>query len=307
MTTRVLPAPLALYLGALGLAGGTITADHYQLGALGMDGDSRRIVMVGTPLVSAAVGAFLTKKAIDGSAGRSAFVTLSALVVAGAAVGLAAWSGFGPLIAMGSGIMTAVAFLPAVALVVWSARRIGRARPGSLIDRSDRRTVGLVTAAPIVFGSIAAFPRWHIFSQRIAVDGSFAVIALALAAVVVISVSEVAAFARVHRIAIDLAWMMPGSGEASRNADVTDLGIGDQVFDLRPSGQSAYRDADVALRRVIGDVNATRSALRRNMIGAIVLLVASIAALAFALWLAADRAAPAELHSTCQRLPQSPS
>jgi hypothetical protein len=281
MQSQRLPAPLALHLGAVGLAGGSFVADGYQLGALPADGNSRVVVTVMTPLVASFVGFALGRTAIDTTGLRSLGVTIATTLGAGVFVGVVAWSRYGITTASGTGLVCALAFLPAVGAVVAAARRVGRARPGSVIDRADRRTVLLATATSIALGSIAALPQWNHFSRRVPSDGSLAMCLLALAGVATVLATEVRELVRFLRVKSMLGLMMPTVAIQECAGPTVDVGLGDEMLEQAPKSSSAYRQPDRPLRRVIGDVEAGAQVLTAGMGRAAICLVVTAMIVAF--------------------------
>ena len=155
------PIQLAAPFGAIGLAGGWMTADFFRAGTFGIDAGFRPLLVVLTPMVAASLGLVVTGRGEDSWA-RAASLVAGTVVAAGtfcgALVGFMLWPPQGLIEGAGNGLLCALAFLPAFWMVLAAARAVGRARPGSLVDASDRRGVWLATATAIALGDLAAIP-----------------------------------------------------------------------------------------------------------------------------------------------------
>ncbi|WP_437993240.1 hypothetical protein [Sorangium sp. So ce145] len=310
------PVPLVFPCGAIGLVGGWITAD-----VLEMDELVPRFLLAGvTPIVAALLGHYLTSRIGgvwgDGSmafgAGdapadglpwvdapgkwtrRGPFVAgvlaLWAIVVAGVVNGMTIGLVAGPagmIVGAAFGAVFALPFVPALAVVLIAANRVGRARAGSIVARSDRRAVWAATAAVIAvalqLGSGLPEAAAPDLGRLVAAMG-FAVVA-GLCALDALEIARVLKLPRersgagdevAERIAAEIeagaagAEDDGGAGSAARaggkgTGERIDLGLGDEVHVevVRPT--HAYRGAQQIARVVRGNRERTVAALRAGL------------------------------------------
>ncbi|WP_437959310.1 hypothetical protein WME76_06420 [Sorangium sp. So ce119] len=227
------PVSLALPFGAIGLVGGWLTADSLHLQP---PHDAPRFLLAGvTPITAALLGSYLTKRiggvggggAATSSAGAGA-VDGARLVGAGWMEGPGRWTRRGPIVAsllavwaigvagvvngMTIGLMVGPAgmiigaafgavfslpFIPALAVVLLAANRVGRARAGSIVASADRRAVWAATASVI---AVAALGAGALFGAPVAPELGRAAAAMGLAVVGALFVVDAAALARVLRL-----------------------------------------------------------------------------------------------------------
>ena len=150
------PVPLTWPFAVAGLVGGWLSADTFKPHG----GDELRVLLaLVTPVVAALLGRFLTSR-IHGGPLRTALMVTAAIIGAGmingVLLGLFLGAMIGVLIGVPFGALFALPFVPPLALVVLLARRVGRARPGSAVDASDRRAVW---GAVAVSASLATLSR----------------------------------------------------------------------------------------------------------------------------------------------------
>lgn len=318
------PVSLVLPCGAIGLVGGWLTAD-----VLEMDELVPRFLLAGvTPIVAALLGHYLTSR-IGGVRGDGAMalgageapvdgapwvdapwvdapgkwtrrgpfmagmLALWAIVVAGVVNGMTIGLVAGPagmIIGAAFGAVFALPFVPALAVVLSAANRVGRARTGSIVALSDRRAVwaatAAVTAVALQLGSGlpgAAAPDL----ERLVAAMGFAVVA-GLCMVDAVAMARVLKLPRersgagdevAERIAAEIeagetgamaAGEDGGAGSAARaggkgTGERIDLGLGDevQVEVVRPI--HAYRGAQQIARVVWGDRERAVAALRAGL------------------------------------------
>ncbi|WP_441287829.1 hypothetical protein ACSRUE_37895 [Sorangium sp. KYC3313] len=310
------PVPLVFPCGAIGLVGGWITAD-----VLEMDELVPRFLLAGvTPIVAALLGHYLTPR-IGGVRGdgsmafgagdapadgapwvdapgkwtrRGPFVAgvlaLWAIVVAGVVNGMTIGLVVGPagmIIGAAFGAVFALPFVPALAVVLIAANRVGRARAGSIVALSDRRAVWAATAAVIAvalqLGSGLPGAAAPDLGRLVAAMG-FAVVA-GLCALDALEIARVLKLPRersgagdevAERIAGEIEAGATGAGDdgaassAARagwkgTGERIDLGLGDevQVEVVRPT--HAYRGAQQIARVVRGDRGRAVAALRAGL------------------------------------------
>ncbi|WP_437899200.1 hypothetical protein [Sorangium sp. So ce124] len=310
------PVSLVLPCGAIGLVGGWLTAD-----VLEMDELVPRFLLAGvTPIVAALLGHYLTPR-IGGVRGDGAMalgageapvdgalwvdapgkwtrrgpfmagmLALWAIVVAGVVNGMTIGLVAGPagmIIGAAFGAVFALPFVPALAVVLSAANRVGRARAGSIVALSDRRAVwaatAAVTAVALQLGSGlpgAAAPDL----ERLVAAMGFAVVA-GLCMVDAVAMARVLKLPRersgagdevAERIAAEIeagateAGEDGGAGSAARAGgkgmgERIDLGLGDEVQVEVVKPTHAYRGAQQIARVVRGDRERAVAALRAGL------------------------------------------
>ncbi|WP_437783586.1 hypothetical protein [Sorangium sp. So ce1097] len=321
------PVSLALPFGAIGLVGGWLTADSYHLEPPhNLPGILLAAV---TPVVAALLGSYLTRRigglgsggsvASDGGAGAAGHA--GPLLAAGWAEGPGRWTRRGPLVAsllavwaigvagvvngmtilgillgpegtiLGAalGALFSLPFIPALAVVLFAANRVGRARAGSIVAASDRRAVWAATAAVI---ALAALATRALFGAPAAPELGRAVAGAGLAVVAALFAVDAVALARVLTLPrrpvgagagpggelgdggeVEIEVAVEGRAEAGGQRSGTgmgmgeriDLGLGDevQVEVVRPI--HAYRGARQIARIVRGNRERAAAALRAGL------------------------------------------
>lgn len=320
------PVSLALPFGAIGLVGGWLTADSYHLEPPhNLPGI---LLVAVTPVVAALLGSYLTRRiggvgsggsaASDGGAGAAG--SAGPLLAAGWAEGPGRWTQRGPLAAsllavwaigvagvvngmtilgillgpegtiLGAalGALFSLPFIPALAVVLLAANRVGRARAGSIVAASDRRAVWAATAAVIALAALAlsgapAAPelgRAVAGAGLVVVAALFAIDAVALARVLTLPRRPVGAGAGGGgggelgdggevEIEVEVEGRAEAGGQRSGTGMGTgeriDLGLGDevQVEVVRPT--HAYRGARQIARIVRGNRERAVAALRAGL------------------------------------------
>ncbi|KYG06121.1 hypothetical protein BE21_36725, partial [Sorangium cellulosum] len=176
---------LVLPFGAMGLVGGWLTADSFHL----PDRSVHCLLAGVTPVVAGLLGHYMTSRIGGvGSAGAAApgaaagwadrpggasgpgrwtrrgpiaasLLSLWAIVVAGVVNGMTVGLVLGPvgmLVGAPFGAVFSLPFVPALAVVLLAANRVGRARAGSVVAQADRRAVWSATAAVTAAAALAA-------------------------------------------------------------------------------------------------------------------------------------------------------
>ncbi|WP_437638348.1 hypothetical protein [Sorangium sp. So ce854] len=323
------PVSLALPFGAIGLVGGWLTADSYHLEPPhNLPGILLAAV---TPVVAALLGSYLTRRiggvgsggsaASDGGPGAAG--DAGPLLATGWPEGPGRWTRRGPLVAsllavwaigvagvvngmtilgillgpegtiLGAalGALFSLPFIPALAVVLLAANRVGRARAGSIVAASDRRAVWAATAAVIALAALAARA---LFGAPLAPDFARAVAGAGLAVVAALFAVDAVALARVLTLPrrpvgagaggggggelgdggeVEIEVEVEGRAEAGGQRSGTgmgmgeriDLGLGDevQVEVVRPI--HAYRGARQIARIVRGNRERAAAALRAGL------------------------------------------
>ncbi|MDI1444132.1 hypothetical protein [Polyangium sp. 6x1] len=275
-TPALAPAPsrvprLSLPYAVLGAVGGWMAADFFRVGALKlMDAGLRPAFVVVTPLCALLLGV-LVQPTVHWPRRAAAFLAaavgvLSAGLMGGALIGVMRWSRWGLGEGAATGFVCALGFLPAFALVLAAARRVGRARPGSLVDRADRRAVWLAVAVSVALGTLAALPDWNVFPTgvRPSLEVSRTLGVAAVAAIFALCLGDAVALARALRVERLLSAMRPASADDPRVAwspRKLDLGLGEETRASVLSAAVVYREHDRVLSVVRGNPRDARRAL----------------------------------------------
>ncbi|WP_433935164.1 hypothetical protein AB3662_10880 [Sorangium cellulosum] len=315
------PVSLALPFGAIGLVGGWLTADSLHLQP---SHDAARFLLAGvTPITAALLGSYLTKRiggvggggaatsrvgagAVDGARlvgavwmegpGRwtrrgpivAGLLAVWAIVVAGVVNGMTIGLMMGPagmIIGAAFGAVFSLPFIPALAVVLLAANRVGRARAGSIVASADRRAVWAATASVI---AVAALGARALFGAPVAPELGSAAAAMGLALVGALFVVDAAALARVLtlprgpmgaaaggergevgevEVEIEATGDAGGkrSGTGVGRGERVDLGLGDEVHVevVRPT--HAYRGTRQIARIVRGDRERAAAVLQAGL------------------------------------------
>jgi hypothetical protein len=145
------------------------------------------------------------------------------------------------------GFVVGLAYLPPLFFVQRAARRVGRARPGSLVDACDRRGVWRPTLGTIVALSLGRI-LVHKSPERFA--PLHLLIATCAAVLMLLAIVDVIAYARIS------------AAEAGRGRPL-DLGVGADVVEAR--GRDTYRTAIQRVTRIMGDPRVARRLLLRAL------------------------------------------
>ncbi len=218
-------------------------------------------------------------------------LALWAIVVAGVVNGMTIGLVAGPagmIVGAAFGAVFALPFVPALAVVLIAANRVGRARAGSVVALSDRRAVWAATAAVIA----VALQLGSGLPGEAAPDLERLVAAMGFAVVAGLCMVDAVVMARVlklprersgagdevaERIAAEIeatGAMAAGedgeraercAGRGKGTGERIDLGLGDevQVEVVRPT--HAYRGAQQIARVVRGDRERAAAALRAGL------------------------------------------
>jgi hypothetical protein len=281
------PVHLALPLGLLGLAGAWIVADYYRFGVALEQEAARGTLAFAMPFASAAIGLLLSSRAVRRERWRTYAAGLAAIVLTGIAVGaligaLIGSRGYAAETAL-TGASTALAFLPAAALIVELANTAGRARIGSLVDAADRRAPWAATATCIAVG--CSLERLELTPLQLALAPTLPSIAvaisgLALASLVVMLVFDLRALAGARaasRSIVDMTPRDPATALACN--EVVDVGVGDEEHEALFGGH-AYRCVPTPIRVVRGAPARGIELLRRAAVRGVAFAVVGAAAFA---------------------------
>ena len=262
---------LALPFGLLGLFGASLTADHFGLSGAYREGVARGPLTLFLPLVSALLGLLLSARAVTKRRWATVvLVVLGTELAAGAIGGITAkliWPAQDPWYGVASGLVRGLAFMPVVALLVWLARRVGRARAGSLVDETDRRAPWMIIAI-----GVAAFQGPVAYGARtihhINPDITAALGLLSVGAIVTMTVLDLLALRRANASVLEIGDMRARDPDSAFPCeDVEDLGVGDDEHEALEGG-AAYRGNPRPIRVVRGTpeiaVPMLRGALARS-------------------------------------------
>jgi hypothetical protein len=298
MRHRWPPLALASSLFALvaGVAGWFL-CDLFANPLVGLGWAGHRTSAACAALAGAVVGALLAPSApaSDGQPPRPSPARITAVVfAAGASTGaLLALLHPPASVALGAGygFLCAIPFAPAAALGVAMLRRAGRARPGSIVARADRR--GLVATLAVALGACtglaildwpasalgdAGAPLATSAAPRPAPYGAATLLAAAAAVVAGVLLMDLAALRRARRMAssMDAAEAAPAGLPSGR----VDLGVGDEITS-RPALGTAYRGGAQAAPWVVGDFEEAIGALQQSIRrGAVMLALLEMVGLA---------------------------
>lgn len=279
------PFSLAWPFAAAGLVGGFLTSASLRPHA----NDPINILLIGvTPVVAGLLGHFLTSRVHPHGPLRTSILFAFSVVAAGAVngmvIGAMLGGPLGMLFGVPFGALFSLPFLPALGLLTVLARRIGRARPDSLVDRADRRSVWTALAACCALASL--IPTDGIFG-RYRDPRDMALPALGLGLTVGLFVTDCAALLFIGQLERSLRRLRTRAGHgplpASGDVAVVDMGLGDddqQVEELGP-GQAVYRSTDQVRRVFRGDFDKAKRALGRTLmldIGALLLALSALMA-----------------------------
>jgi len=244
------------------------------------------ILLTATPLVAGGLGVVLDRQAATTGRGHSVglatVLTIVAGVVNGIVCGIAGsltmsrLDGGEVMLAIGGGgIAGAFAAVPYLAPTVWTAnlaRNVGRARSGTLVDRSDLRWVWAAVAPSAACAALLvelAASRWQTPTLGVIVVPSIVILGV-LARMVV---PDLLAWRSAER---EKGWQDPGHGE------VRDLGVGDETLTRHVHAQDAYRDVAREVQVPRGDATLAATLLRTRFLKGVAIVVGSGALVLFA-------------------------
>jgi hypothetical protein len=276
-------APYGLRLGppffAIGLAGGWLTAEVHQLGEAPAEVAIRGLLTVVTPVVAAFLGARMSIEAPPRGPLTSAMTLCVATVLAGVVngmiVGFFAAPPWGALIGAPWGFICALPFVPVLAAIMAAARNVGRARPESVVDRSDRRAIWTATSVSVALATLVAAPHG---SGGVPLLLAFSA-SCALVGLLSLDLLSLEKLSRPLRLQGTLRTRGPIAEHELDRVPVIDNGLGDVAYEELAPASSAYRSADQVLRIHRGSRQRARAALRSaSLRGALALALATAAA-----------------------------
>lgn len=281
---------LLLPFTVIGAVGGWMAADFFRVGALqAMDRGLRPAFVVVTPLCALLL-ALLVQPTVRWPRAFAAFSAasvgvLSAGLVGGALIGVLRWSRWGLGEGAATGFVCSLAFLPAFGLVLAAARRVGRARPGSIVDRADRRVVWVAVASSIALGTLAALPNWLVFPTdfhpSLEVSRNLGLAAFTM--LIGLWLGNAFALLRTFRVERQTDAMRLANPDDPRlvwSPHKLDLGIGEETRASVLAAGNPYRDYDHVLSVIRGNPMEARRALFGTFAMSLAALVVSGACLA---------------------------
>lgn len=164
-------------------------------------------------------------------------------------------------------ILAALCFVPPLAMVFAVHTRVGRARPGSLVDLSDRRRVWFATTAVVSLGA------WIAANLGSASNTGPKVIALAATtALLGLWLADVAQVTRLFQLLTGLG--RSDEDGIGSDAPSLDLGIGDERWVQTEPREGPYRSTVRVTKVVRGALfEAQRILTRATLVHAVILLV----------------------------------
>lgn len=263
----------------VGLGGGLLAAhlmDVFQASVV--------VIPSTTAMLCAALGACVAPRrhwAITTILGVPIAGALNALILCLIA-GLSRYAGDAAMV----GLSFSVPFVPALLVVTHAVRRVGRARPGSLLDRSDRRRVlGAVTAVHAGASFVLATSRMghgpafgaslaHDPPARVVLQGLALVYTLVLLIVVVMDLRAYRIASLLLRRRSSLRERRPEDVLCEPDREHVDLGLGESTYTYEVPGE-LYRGSPRTMLHHTGDALAVRDALGRALLSGVVALAAS--------------------------------
>lgn len=247
----------------LGLIGGWLAADIFRVG---MSDSIRWLLLVFTPLVSGGLGRFLSPRLRSGPLTLSLSLVgaiLAAGAINGVLIGFFAAAPMGAVVGLIAGLICAIPFVPALSAVAFVARRIGRARLGSIVDRADRRAVFCATLVVASLASVLT-PTGALGPGRVNIFRPLAAVAFALILLAIDIGALVRACAALKQsIAVTLADtpLAPAPEKRARGATIVDFGLGDEEVEEVAHEGAVYREQKRTLRVFRGSAAQAQDAL----------------------------------------------
>lgn len=218
-------------------------------------------------------------------------VTVVAGAISGGFVGLFTWGLEGVLKCTIGGGFVALGFVPSCLVVFDAAKRAGRARLGSLVAATDRRTVFSTVLAGIAFAGATAVPAVLTANTLNALPPLLQVTLSIIASlgsvlgIVMLQRRDRADRASLEAFAKDSAWLERASEETQPTAPTmaqggVDLGLGAEQWS---KGDGSYRTSgrpDVVLKGSLEQATAAFDECARRRHRSLVVAVSAFAAVA---------------------------
>ncbi len=280
---------LGIAFAALGLSWGAQLACLLRLGCFRHDGPLWGALVLLVPVALAVIGV------VVGQNRHRRVVPFVAVVIAtlpsagmllGVLIGILWWPPDGILVGAHDGLLFGLAALPFLAPLLVAARTVGRARPGSLLDRVDGYGVWAAAGGSCALSSLATLPRWNTYPQcgvagaePLTQWGGFGLACGLLGLLVAIAMCVAQ---RVVTLQIRGART---SGLAGRRLPVlVDVGVGESRWEREATVPTAYRSIHSAELVVHGDPVLGYAAAARSAHGTVAIAIVSAVAVVVCLF-----------------------
>jgi hypothetical protein len=275
---------LALPFAVLGLGGALVAGDFFRVGCFRSDDRLAVLLIAAPPFAAAVLGHLLSQRTNRGPlAGLWVACILGTCGVAagvGAFVGLACWSVQGVGMGAANGLACGAVFSLGFAVVLAWNRRTGRARPGSLVEASDRRTVLAAIAAVLAIATTAAELRASVYPVcTVGPPTTSPIVAVLAVATLTLLVLWQAARAWLASRDVARVWQT-FDGAIPAGLRCVDYGVGDELRGEIVGAQRPYRDGGSAVRLLRGDAAQGRRVLVQALTQEAALLGVALVALA---------------------------
>lgn len=284
---------LALPFAFLGLVSAFYVADFWRFGQSGNEGTARGVLAFAIPLVAGALGFALSTRRVaeaHGAAFVSVVLVLGTLV-AGGAIGALTGAVFARPTGVGAsmqmGFFTSIVLLPLAGAMTFLARRVGRARVGSIVDEADRRAPWIVACACAAAGRLALLCNAGVIvydppARPPSTAVSMGLAWLGLVAAIAGFGCDAIGWARVRMARRRVAAMtLRDPATAFTCDDVVDLGLGREEHEELLGGP-AYRTIAQPIAVVRGDVDESGAMMGRATLRSLLIVGASALALTLA-------------------------
>jgi len=262
---------LAPHFAFLGFEGGWIMADAFEVPRGNL---VRWLLVFVTPIVAALLGRYLSQRIQRGGALTTGLLSMVATAFAGILngmiIGLCLAPPTGMLIGVPFGAICMLPFVPLFGLLIWAARRNGRAREGSMVDASDRLATTSVLA--LTMSLFAALPLRTVYAENAMLSIVFPLAAAVLSAA--LGLRDARALATLG--ALSRVPSRPASSLSGDEANVIDLGLGDGMHEEVVQRGSPYRNREEVITVFRGELGEARKALRANFFISIAALLTSL-------------------------------
>jgi len=246
------------------------------------DGQLGMALVVLTPIVAGAFGWVVTRHARQPMHTFSAPLAFAAALVAGLVNGALIGGGAGAIYEFPSGILwglfggalaglvASFPFLIPLTMMANAAAACGRAREGSIVDRSDRRVVWAVIPPFTAMGAFLADGGRVTMTTPTGIFGLHVLIGVCVYFSVAFVVLEARSWLRARR---EIGAVDDGRGP------VIDVGVGDETVDRTAEVRLAYREIPQETKLFRGDPHRAAWLLRQRALRLVVGVVVSVASL----------------------------
>jgi hypothetical protein len=277
---------LALPFAALGLGGALVAGDFFRVGCFRSDDRLAPLLITALPVAAAVLGHLLSQQPNRAPLARlwvaCVLGTCGVAAGVGAFVGLACWSVEGLGMGAANGLACGAVFSLGFAVVLGWNRRTGRARPGSLVEASDRRMVLAAIAAVLAIATTVAGLRRNAYPVcTVGPPTTSPIVAVLAVATLTLLVLWQAARTLLASRDVARVWQT-FDGKIPAGLRCVDYGVGDELRGEIVGEQRAYRDGGIAVRLLRGNVAQGRHVLVQALTQEAALLGVTLVALAVA-------------------------